>query len=114
MKRIASILLVLLAVLPLSAQIRGNNFVVSVTLDHQDWTYKVGEKAVFSVSVLRSNTLMDHVTVDYEAGPEMYPDVKKQDVLLKDGTMKWTATMKQPGFYRLKVTTTIQGKKYEG
>lgn len=114
MKKTAFLLLTLLAFLPVSAQIRGNNIVVSVVPDHQDWNYRVGEQAEFTISVLRSSTLMDQVKVNIEAGPEMYPDVKKEDVLLKNGTMKWKATMKQPGFYRLKATATINGKQYEG
>lgn len=95
-------------------QIRGNNIVVTVTPDHKDWNYKVGEKAQFVVNVLRSGTLIDNAVVDYEAGPEMYPDVSKKNVTLKDGTMKWTGTMKTPGFYRLKVTAHVGGKSYVG
>ena len=99
--------------LPASAQIRGNNIVVTVQPDHKDWNYKVGEKARFTVNVLKSSTLIDNVEVSYEAGPEMYPDVKKTTVL-KDGTMSWTGSMKQPGFYRLKVVAKVGGKTYDG
>ncbi|MFA6728931.1 MAG: hypothetical protein WCS17_12080, partial [Prevotella sp.] len=52
---------------PSKAQIRGNNIIVMVTPDHQDWNYKIGEKAVFSVKVLKSGTPLDQVHVDYEA-----------------------------------------------
>ena len=75
MKRQLLCLLLLLVVLPLGAQIRGNNIVVTVEPDHQDWNYKVGEKCKFNVEVRRSGTLLDNVDIDYEAGPEMYPDV---------------------------------------
>lgn len=44
--------------LSLSAQIRGNNIVVTVTPDHQDWNYRVGEKANFTVNVRKSGTLL--------------------------------------------------------
>ena len=62
MKRIADFLrLTIMGVLAcvfgsveLSAQVRGNNIVVSVTPDHQDWNYKVGEKAKFVVNVRKS------------------------------------------------------------
>ena len=37
MKRQLLCLLLLLVVLPLEAQIRGNNIVVTVEPDHQDW-----------------------------------------------------------------------------
>ena len=114
MKNVLLFFLTLIAALPVSAQIRGNSITVTVTPDHKDWTYKVGEKATFKVSVLRSGTLIDNAVVDYEAGPEMYPDVKKTNVTLKDGTMTWTGTMKQPGFYRLQVTAHVGGKDYKG
>ena len=104
----------LCSLLPAVGQIRGNNITVTVTPDHKDWNYKVGEKAQFVVNVLRSGTLIDNAVVDYEAGPEMYPDVTKKGVTLKDGTMKWTGSMKTPGFYRLKVTAHVGGKDYVG
>ena len=111
MKRQLLCLLLLLVVLPLEAQIRGNNIVVTVEPDHQDWNYKVGEKCKFNVEVRRSGTLLDNVDIDYEAGPEMYPDVKKSTTL-KNGTMTYTGQMKAPGFYRLKVTAHVGGKDY--
>ena len=113
MKKLLFVLLVLLMILPVSAQIRGNNIVVMVSPDHKDWNYCVGEKAHFEVSVLKSSTLLNNIEVNYEAGPEMYPEVKKTTVL-KDGTMKWTGTMQQPGFYRLKVVAKVDGKEYTG
>ena len=113
MKKLFFVLFGLLMLLPVSAQIRGNNIVVMVTPDHKDWNYRVGEKAHFEVSVLKSSTLINNVEISYEAGPEMYPDVKKTAVL-KDGTMKWTGTMQKPGFYRLKVVAKVDGKEYAG
>lgn len=103
----------MLGSLSINAQIRGNNIVVTVTPDRQDWNYKVGEKANFVVNVRKSGTLLDNVKVGYEAGPVMYPNAKKS-VTLKDGTMKWTGEMKTPGFYRLKVIAHVGNKNYEG
>ncbi len=116
MKRIFATLCLLMGIclMTTDAQIRGNNITVTVTPDHKDWNYKVGEKATFTVNVLRSGTLIDGAVIDYEAGPEMYPDTKKKNVILKDGTMRWTGTMKKAGFYRLKVTAHVGGKDYEG
>ncbi len=110
---IIGILFCVLGSLSISAQIRGTNIVVSVTPDHQDWNYKVGEKASFVVNVRKSGTLLNQVKVDYEAGPVMYPETKKT-LVLKDGTMKWSGEMKIPGFYRLKVVAHADGKDYEG
>ena len=113
MKKLLTLFLFVMAVTALSAQIRGSEIEVLVQPDHQDWTYKTGEKAVFTVNVLKSGTLLDNVSIDYAAGPEMYQDVKKS-VVLKDGTLKLTGTMKQPGFYRVDVTAHIGGKDYKG
>ena len=97
----------------LSAQIRGNNIIVTVEPDHQDWTYKTGETAQFVVEVRKSGTLLDNVSIDLAAGPEMYQDVKKT-MVLKDGTLKLAGSMKQPGFYRVDVTAHVDGQDYKG
>ncbi|MBR1428399.1 MAG: acetylxylan esterase [Prevotella sp.] len=114
MKRIVSLLFVVMLFTGVSSQIRGNQITVTVTPDHKDWNYRVGEKCKFVVNVLKSGTLLDNVEVDYEAGPEMYPDVKKKGEVLKNGTMTWSGTMKNPGFYRLKVTAHVDGREYSG
>ena len=113
MKKLAFLLLAVLALLPVQAQIKGNSIVVTVEPDHQDWNYKVGETAKFTVEVRRSGTLVDNVQIDYQAGPEMYQDVKNT-VTLKDGTLKLTGKMAQPGFYRVDVTAHVDGKDYKG
>ncbi len=87
---------------------------VIVAPDHKDWTYKVGETARFSVQVIQYGNLLENVTVDYEAGPEMLPDIKKQDVILKNGKMEFSGKMNVPGFYRLRVWAVVDGRRYEG
>ena len=117
MKHFMKTLLLLLAtvcVLPVAAQIRGYNIQVNVVPDHQDWTYKVGETATFRISVTKSATPLAGAVIDYEAGPEMYQDVKKTTVVLKDGTLTVKGKMTKPGFYRVDVKTTIGGKEYKG
>ena len=112
-KKLLTLLLVAMVSFQLSAQIRGNNIMVTVQPDHQDWTYKTGEKATFTVNVLKSGTLFDNVSIDLAAGPEMYQDIQKS-MVLKDGTLKLTGSMKQPGFYRVDVTAHVDGKDYKG
>lgn len=117
MKHFMKTLLLLLAtvcVLPVAAQIRGYNIQVNVVPDHQDWTYKVGETATFRISVTKSATPLARAVIDYEAGPEMYQDVKKTAVVLKDGTLTVKGKMSKPGFYRVDVKATIGGKEYKG
>lgn len=113
MKRLTTTLLLLLTLLPLTAQIRGNSVVVTVEPDHQDWNYNVGETAKFTVEVRRSGTLVDNVNIDYAAGPEMY-QTEKKNLTLKDGTLKLSGSMKSPGFYRVDVTAHVDGKDYKG
>lgn len=113
MKKLLLLILCMTAFTTLSAQIRGEEIQVLVQPDHQDWTYRTGEKAAFNVSVLKSGTLLNDVSIDLAAGPEMYQDVKKQTVL-KDGTLKLSGTMRQPGFYRVDVTAHVGGKDYKG
>ena len=108
------LLFALFGVLSVSAQIRGNSIRVDVVPDHQDWRYEVGQTAQFKIMITRENTLLNNVTIEYEAGPEMYPEVKKQGVMLKDGTLTLKGKMTKPGFYRVDVKTTIDGKEYKG
>ena len=104
----------LMVLLTAGAQIRGNSITVTVTPDHKDWNYRVGEECKFVVNVLRSGTLINNVKVDYEAGPEMYSEVKKKGVVLKDGTLTLKGKMSKPGFYRLDVKAYVDGKEYKG
>jgi cephalosporin-C deacetylase len=93
----------------------GTNLIkVIISPDHKDWTYKVNEVAKFSVEVLQYGNLLENVIIDYETGPEMLPDVKKEGVLLKNGKTEFTGSMKVPGFYRVRVLAVVDGKKYEG
>lgn len=112
MRKILIFLFVVMSSLRVSAQIRGNNVVVTVEPNHQDWHYKTGEKAQFVVEVRKSGTLVNDVSIDYAAGPEMYQSVRKS-LVLKDGTLKLSGSMKQPGFYRVDVTAHVDGKDYK-
>ena len=111
-KTILTMLVALLGLLPVSAQIRGNNIVVTVEPDHQDWHYQLGQTAKFTVEVRRSGTLLNDVSIDYAAGPEMY-QTEKKNLTLKDGTLQLKGTMKQPGFYRVDVVAHVDGKDYK-
>jgi cephalosporin-C deacetylase len=87
---------------------------VIVSPDHKDWTYKLNQEAKFSVQVLKYGNLLENVSVDYETGPETFPDIKKEGVVLKNGKTEFSGTMKVPGFYRVRVWAVVDGKRYEG
>jgi cephalosporin-C deacetylase len=107
---------VLFIVISLSAFSQSNTGLVKVIIatDHQDWTYKVNETAKFSVQVLKYGNLLENVTIDYESGPEAFPDILKSGIVLKTGKTEFTGTMKVPGFYRVRVWAVVDGKRYEG
>lgn len=106
----------LIALLGTNLFAQSNTGLVKVIIapDHKDWTYKVNEQAKFSVEVLKYGNLVDNVTIDYETGPEALPDVKKEGVVLKNGKTEFAGTMKNPGFYRVRVWAVVDGRRYEG
>jgi cephalosporin-C deacetylase len=108
-----SILLIVLSVNTFSQPATGLIKVI-IAPDHKDWTYKLNQEAKFSVQVLKYGNLVENVTIDYETGPEMLPDVKKEGVVLKNGKTELSGTMKIPGFYRVIVRANVYGKRYEG
>ncbi len=114
MKRIVSTLLCLMCIWVATAQIRGNEIRVVVSPNHTDWVYQLKEKCTFTVQVIKAQNLLPGVTIDYELGPEMYPTETRQSVVLKDGTLKLSASMNTPGFLRCKVKAHVDGKTYEG
>jgi cephalosporin-C deacetylase-like acetyl esterase len=87
---------------------------VIVSPNHTDWRYAVNEEVTFNVQVYRNENLLENVTVDYELGPEFFPSVKRQDVVLEKGTTTLKASMKTAGFLRCKVVAKVDGKSYEG
>ena len=113
-KRSLTLCLILFLTATLMAQIRGNEITVQVQPNHADWNYRLGEEAVFNVAVLKDGCPLPQVKVDIEAGPVMYPDVKRSGMVLKGGTTTWKATMKTAGFYRLKVRAHVGSKTYDG
>ena len=107
-------LLISVACLNLFSQSGTPLIKVLIAPDHVDWTYKVNETAKFTVQVFKFGNLLENVIVDYEAGPEMLPDIKKEGVILKNGRLELSGTMKVPGFYRIRLLAVVEGRRYEG
>jgi len=97
------------------AQIPEQMIKVIVSPDHNDWVYKTGEKAMFSVRILYHNNPLKGIKAYYEVGPEKMDPVKKDSVLLagKDLVIDG-GTMKSPGFLRCVVTIEYEGRRYRG
>lgn len=118
MKKLQRILIsaFLLAVVLVSrAQIPEQMVKVIVTPNNDDWLYKPGEKALFTVQVLYHNNPLKGVKAHYEAGPEKLEPVKK-DSLVLDGRnfVIDGGTLKTPGFLRCIVTVSYEGNRYQG
>ena len=108
------ILLMLVASNTLSQPATNSLIKVIVGADRNDWTYKVNEKATFSVQVLKYGSPINNVTIGYEAGPEMFPNIIKEGIVLKNGRTELSGTMKVPGFYRVRVWAVVDGRRYQG
>ena len=97
------------------AQPQRSMVTVIVAPDHADWTYKPGEKVVFSMRVIRDGIAQNKVKVNVQIGPEkMDPTLSKNLVLAEGQDTISGGTLSEPGFLRCVVTTTIDGKQYRG
>lgn len=96
------------------AQIKGDEISVIVSPNRSDWTYGLGDKATFTIKVIKAQNILENTLIDYEIGPEWYPVERKEGVTLKDGVLKVSGTMKTPGFLRCKVKAHVNGKSYDG
>lgn len=86
---------------------------IILTPSHNDWNYKINENASVEVSVLKFGVPVNNVTINYEAGPEMFPADKKSKLVLKDGKGQVEiGTSSQPGFRKLSVKANVDGRTY--
>lgn len=97
------------------AQIPQQYLEISVSPDHQDWTYKLGEKVEFIVSVTQSGRAVQVENVRYFVKEEKMEPIKEGPLVLKEGEATISAAgMKTPGFLRCEVFATVDGKEYRG
>ncbi len=98
----------------ISAQVKSVDVSISVTLNHTDWKYKMDERAVFSIAVLRDGKPVSNIPFHYEIAQErMTPFISKDTMCTKNTRVKDEGTLTQPGFLRCIVTATIGDKKYK-
>jgi cephalosporin-C deacetylase len=96
-----------------SGQERTGAVRVSVVPERVDWTYAMGAPARFRVEITRDGHGLAGTTLRYACGPEMMPPaVEKTAALPADGLVIDGGTMKEPGFLRCAVTTTVDGHEY--
>jgi cephalosporin-C deacetylase len=88
---------------------------VTVTANHSDWVYQLGEKPTFKMVITQNGQPMKNVQVRYEIGPEKMPSTVKESKLLKEGELAVEANaLTTPGFLRCTVSTEFENVKYEG
>ncbi|MDQ3213206.1 MAG: hypothetical protein M3Q85_11080, partial [Acidobacteriota bacterium] len=72
---------------------------ITVTPDHPDWTYRLGEAAAFRIDVLRDGHQVVGATVKYALGPEMLPPVTQATATVGETPLTVKGgTMHAPGF----------------
>jgi cephalosporin-C deacetylase len=87
---------------------------VRVSLDHDDWTYRVGEPVNFIVSVVADNQPIEGVEIRYSTGPDMRPGPATQAFVPREGLVIKGGTLQEPGFLRCSVTAEVNGRAYRG
>ena len=103
----------LLVVTQLNAQPRKELIQVIVSPDKPAWTYKTGERAEFTISVLRNNIPLNNIEVNYRIQPEKMNIWEEGTLTLKDGKATLKArSFKKPGFLRCHAFVEIDGKTY--
>ncbi|MRI00770.1 acetylxylan esterase [Kriegella sp. EG-1] len=115
-KNYSLVIIILLFSFYLKAQPSKQLVNVIISPNHSDWTYKVDEQAVFSISVTRNNIPLKDINVNYKIEPDSgYRQIKTLD----EGTFKLNANSKikapkiiEPGFLRCTATVVVDGKEY--
>lgn len=101
-------------VVPASAEARVANVQVRVAPDRAGWTYQLGERVSFRVSVIADQQPVPGIPVTYTVGPEMMPAKKVSATVPAEGLVIDGGTLTTPGFIRCAVETVVEGKTYRG
>ncbi len=108
-----SFLFTLIISFQLLAQPKRELVEVIVTPDKADWTYEVGERAEFTITVYRNYVPLEGVKVRYKIQPELVKIWDEGVLTLKDGVTKVKAKkFKEPGFLRCTASVEVDGKTY--
>jgi len=113
-KKLIIIAVVLFSIVKIFAQPSESLVKIIISPNHSDWIYKLGEKVQLNVQVLKFNYPIENVKIYYEIGLETQKPIVKDSMLLKTGVCTINAnSLKEPGFLRCIVKTTVDGIKYE-
>ncbi len=107
--------IIALAVMSAHAQPRKQRVEVQVTPVELDWTYELGDRADYNISILVNEQPVPNAQVSYSYGFENVDPMKEGDLTLKEGrTVLRGPVIKEPGFVRCAVTFEYAGETYRG
>ena len=87
---------------------------LTVTLDRADWTYRVGDSAVFRVRLARDGGDVSNAAVVVSVGPERMPPIRTDTIIGTADGVLLRGTLAAPGFLRATATVQLNGKRYTG
>ncbi len=82
--------------------------------DHDDWTYRTGEKVNFTAYAIKENVRMKGTEITYSYGPDKLDAVATATVKTgNDGTAHFSIPgAKEPGFTSVRMKVTLDGRTY--
>lgn len=86
-----------------------------ISLDKKDWMYTIGERPVFTVQLLKNNTLVKNKNVEasYTVGLEKMEPTQRGKVSFRNGIAEIQADpLNEPGFLRCDVRVRVGGEIY--
>jgi len=108
-----TLIIAIWAISQITAQPSKQLVQVIVSPDHADWTYKTGDRAEFTISVLKNNVKLDNIEVKYVIQPELVEKWEEGTVTLKKGEATIKADkFKDAGFLRCTASVEVDGKTY--
>ncbi|MDR2674226.1 MAG: acetylxylan esterase, partial [Opitutaceae bacterium] len=87
---------------------------ISVTPEHEDWIYALGEPIRFRVSVTDNGKALKDVAVTYTLGLEKIATSAKNSTIPEEGFVFDAGALASPGFLRCIVNARIAGKPCRG
>ena len=100
------------APVPAPATARIAETQLHVSLDHADWTYRLGEPVTFTVGLTWDGQPLGDVPVKYRLGPEKFEAAAVEATVPAGGLTIDGGTMTVPGFLRCIVEAEIGGQTY--
>lgn len=96
---------------PATAPAPSTAATLQVTASHDDWLYTLGERARFTVRVVRNGQEVPGARVIVTAGPERMKPERVDTMTAPPGGIRLEAGMTRPGFYRVTAVAEVDGTR---